>query len=261
MINERKKLFLFDIDGTLFDNDQKKVHDSTKQALIELRKTAHVGIATGRAEFMLYSIADLLDLFDDFVLINGQYIKSNGSVVYKNTIDPDELDLLCKKMDELDIAYGFQGSSDEAISKIDERVLESFDKLGLDLPPLDKDYYFKNEVYQAWAFSNKDQVEILKQQSSYFQFIKWLDVGYDILPKSANKGNGVKKLADYLGIDMKDVIVFGDGDNDFEMIKNAGLGIAMGNATKKVKEVADFVTTSVGDDGISYALKHFGFIK
>lgn len=260
MVDKRKKLFLFDIDGTLYDNDQRKVHDSTKEALIELRKTAHIGIATGRAEFMLYSIEDIIDLFDDFVLINGQYIKSNGEVVYSNSIDRNQISRLCKLMEELNITYGFQGSNDEAISNIDSRVLKSFDKLGLELPKINKDYYLNNDVYQVWAFCGNDEARILQNECPYFQFIKWLDVGFDILPVNASKGKGVIKLANHLEIDMKDVVVFGDGDNDYEMIKNAGLGIAMGNATKKVKEVADYVTSDIGDDGIYKALKRFNFI-
>lgn len=261
MIKKFKKLFLFDIDGTLYDNDKREVPVSTKEALVELKKTSHIGIATGRAEFMLYSISDVIDLFDDFVLINGQYIKSGGEVVYKNPIDYKLLDKIVKQMESLDIAYGFEGAHDEAISKIDDRVLRSFDKLGLHLPKINKEYYHTNDVFQAWVFCDPEHVEILRKDNPGFQFIKWMDVGYDILPIDANKGRGIKKLAEILEIDIKDVIVFGDGDNDYEMIENAGLGIAMGNASDKVKEVADYVTDNVGNDGIANALRKFKFIK
>lgn len=260
MKDNRKKLVLFDIDGTLYDNNNKEVPESTKKALVELKKHAHIGIATGRAEFMLYSLEELIDLFDDFVLINGQYIKSDGQVIYKDAIDFKLLDKICKQMESLDIAYGFEGSHDEAISKLDDRARQSFDRLGLNLPPIDKDYYHKKEVYQAWAFCDEKHIEILKRDNPEFQFIKWMDVGYDILPISSNKGLGVKRLGEYLNISQKDIVVFGDGDNDYEMIKYAGLGIAMGNATDKVKNIADYVTENVDEDGIYNALKHFKLI-
>lgn len=259
-MDKRKKLFLFDIDGTLYDNDKKEVPASTIKALEELHKIAHVGIATGRAEFMLYSIKDLMHLFDDFVLINGQYITSNGKIVHKSNIDKGLLDRLVKQMEELDIAYGFEGAKDEAISKLDDRAIRSFDKLGLDLPPVNKDYYKSNDVFQVWAFCDPTHIEILKSKNPEFQFVRWMDVGYDILPTNANKGLGVKILADYLDIDLKDVVCFGDGDNDYEMIKTAGFGIAMGNATDKVKQVADYVTDNVGNDGIYKALKKLNYI-
>ena len=55
-------------------------------------------------------------------------------------------------------------------------------------------------------------------------------------------------------------MAFGDGGNDISIIRQAGIGVAMGNAGDDVKAVADYVTTSVDDDGIANALKHFGVI-
>ena len=56
-------------------------------------------------------------------------------------------------------------------------------------------------------------------------------------------------------------MAFGDGGNDISMLKHAATSIAMGNAEDKVKAVADYVTTSVDDEGIPNALKHFGIIN
>lgn len=261
MIRDKKKLFLFDIDGTLFDNANNEVPPSTINALEELKFSAHLGIATGRAQFMLYSIDKIIHLFDDFVFINGQYIVSENKVVYENTLDFEKIEKLFTELESRGIAYGFMGSHDEAISKIDEKVIKSFGKLGLNLPPVDKEYYKHNNVYQSWVFCDETVAEEMKEKYPEFQFIRWMDVGYDILPKSSSKGLGMKKLAEYLGIPLEDVVVFGDGDNDFEMIRDAGLGIAMGNATDKVKSVAKYITSNVGEEGIINALRHFKFIK
>ena len=57
------------------------------------------------------------------------------------------------------------------------------------------------------------------------------------------------------------MMAFGDGGNDIEMLRYAGIGVAMGNADDAVKAAADYVTTSVDDDGIMNALKHFGLIR
>lgn len=261
MKKDNQKLILFDIDGTLFDNQNREVPLSTIAALEELSKTTKLGIATGRAQFMLYSIEHILHLFDYFVLINGQYIKDKKKVIYEDPLNYHLIDKLFRKMENMGIAYGFEGSHDEAISKIDDKVIQSFDALGLNLPPINKEYYHHNKVYQAWTFSNPDEVEILSKLYPEFQFIRWMGVGYDILPITSSKGLGMKKLADYLNIDLADVIAFGDGDNDFEMIRDAGIGIAMGNATEKVKSIADYVTTNVNEDGIYNALKYYQLLK
>ena len=55
-------------------------------------------------------------------------------------------------------------------------------------------------------------------------------------------------------------MAFGDGGNDVSLIREVALGVAMGNACEALKEVADYVTTSVDDDGILNALEHFELI-
>jgi hydroxymethylpyrimidine pyrophosphatase-like HAD family hydrolase len=55
-------------------------------------------------------------------------------------------------------------------------------------------------------------------------------------------------------------MAFGDGGNDVPMVRDAGVGVAMGNACEELKAVADYVTLSVDDDGIEAALQHDGLI-
>ena len=65
------------------------------------------------------------------------------------------------------------------------------------------------------------------------------------------------KVLNYFNIDQSQAIAFGDGENDINMIELAGLGIAMGNGSDKLKNAADFVTKKSGEDGIEFALKKF----
>ena len=67
-------------------------------------------------------------------------------------------------------------------------------------------------------------------------------------------------MARHEGFDAERTIAFGDGGNDTSMILQAGIGIAMGNAIEPLKQVADYVTASIDDDGIAEALRHFGVI-
>ena len=59
------------------------------------------------------------------------------------------------------------------------------------------------------------------------------------------------------GIDLAETMAFGDGQNDIEMLRHAGIGVAMGNAADEVKRSADYVTTGVDRAGIAKALRHF----
>ena len=78
--------------------------------------------------------------------------------------------------------------------------------------------------------------------------------------READKGQGLLTMAAYVGLDPAFTIAFGDGGNDTTMIRTAGIGIAMGNAIEALKQEANYVTTSVDNDGILNALKHFGLI-
>ena len=69
------------------------------------------------------------------------------------------------------------------------------------------------------------------------------------------------EIAHRFGFSLSDTMSFGDGGNDISMLQAAGVGVAMGNANDAVKEIADYVTSTVDDNGIANALRHYGVIK
>jgi hydroxymethylpyrimidine pyrophosphatase-like HAD family hydrolase len=89
---------------------------------------------------------------------------------------------------------------------------------------------------------------------------RWHPEFTDITACGADKGKGILAMARHEGFDPSRTIAFGDGGNDISMIRQAGIGIAMGNAIDELKRQADYVTTSVDDDGIRRALRHFQVI-
>ena len=77
--------------------------------------------------------------------------------------------------------------------------------------------------------------------------------------KKATKGQALKALAEYLGIDLSQVMAIGDGGNDMDMIQTAGVGVAMANGTKLLKNAADLVTLSCDGSGVAYAINKLLF--
>ncbi len=81
----------------------------------------------------------------------------------------------------------------------------------------------------------------------------------NILNISADGGKtaGIQKLLEHYRLSADSIMAFGDDNNDVDMLEFAQIGAAMGNTSKKAKEVADYVTTDIDNDGIANALKHF----
>ena len=76
----------------------------------------------------------------------------------------------------------------------------------------------------------------------------------DLYTDDSGKGNALRRLAKYLHLDLEETIAFGDNDNDLEMIRIAGHGVAVGNAIPEMRRAAEFVTLSNREQGVMYAL-------
>jgi len=79
----------------------------------------------------------------------------------------------------------------------------------------------------------------------------------EFMHPQASKGQAVQTLAERLGIRREEIICFGDSGNDIDMIRYAGLGVAMANATAEIRQSADFITLTCDDHGVAHGLRQF----
>lgn len=84
-----------------------------------------------------------------------------------------------------------------------------------------------------------------------------IPLNLEINHPEATKGKGILRLAKHLGISREETMAFGDGENDLSMMKEAGIGVAMENGMKELKEKADYVTGSNDEDGVAAAIDRF----
>jgi hydroxymethylpyrimidine pyrophosphatase-like HAD family hydrolase len=82
----------------------------------------------------------------------------------------------------------------------------------------------------------------------------------DVIPKEGGKVDGIQKIMERFGLAREEIMAFGDGENDRDMLLFAGIGVAMGNGKETVKAAADYVTDHIDQDGVEKALIHFGLI-
>ena len=110
---------------------------------------------------------------------------------------------------------------------------------------------------EEWNRQGYDEVVQILKKYPHLNAVSGGMRNIEVTRKGVSKASGLKWLGEYLGIKTEEMIAFGDSGNDLEMLKTAGIGIAMGNAELEVKEAADYVTLKNTENGIVHALQRF----
>ena len=256
-MNNNIKAIFFDIDGTLVSFNTHQVPQSTIDCLDRLR---HAGIrlfiASGRHMVSINNLGNLH--FDGYVTINGAMAIVDNKVIHRSLISHDALHRINNFMasrhpfpctfvltDRLVINY-YNDVVDNVLSQL------NFPRL----PEDDLTRFENDDVYQLISFFSEDEEPEIMQCLPDCDAARWSPLFTDIVPKGTSKVIGIQKICQHFGISQDEIMAFGDGGNDIDMLRFASIGVAMGNATDNVKAAADYVTSSVDADGISLAIRH-----
>ncbi|MBB3109739.1 hypothetical protein FHS18_001802 [Paenibacillus phyllosphaerae] len=254
------KIVFFDIDGTLV-NEEKVIPADTIAAIHELKATGvEPVIATGRAPYFIKPLAESLGI-DSFVCLNGAYAVYRGEVVYKRVIDKESLEALVQLAGTHKHSLVFEGEhsffSDTAECPM---VTDSVLSLKVELPGHDPEFWKSNDIYQVFLHCETPDEEKYAELTDRFTLIRWHKQAIDVLPAGGSKAQGIEAMLKQLNIPVEESVAFGDGLNDKEMLKFAGLGIAMGNSNPELLPFADYVTTHVDERGIRNGLIYAGLL-
>lgn len=254
----------FDIDGTLVSFESHQIPPSTILALTQAKANGHkVFIATGRPPIIITNLGAIEHLIDGYVTTNGALCFVGDEVVSCKHIPTDEARLVVE--DSIEKNYGVIVIGEKDVAVLDPkgdvdmifRQHLAVENLNLAKPV---EYVLQQRIMQITPFFDKDYEQKLMQRLPGCTSGRWHPAFTDITALGADKGEGVLAMARHLGFDPKYTMAFGDGGNDTSMIRTAGVGVAMGNAIDDLKKETDFVTTSVDEDGILNALRHYGLI-
>ena len=255
------KAAFFDIDGTLVSFKTHRMPESTKRALNRLREEGILlFVSSGRHKSSMNNLDDYP--FDGYVTLNGGICWVGDEIIYKHSIPEHNIESLIRYMETVErIPCVFVEEQESWMNYKDETVSEIFRLLNFPEPPFKSpNEAIGKTIYQLLAFFGKDKEKELMKVLPDCEPTRWNPLFTDIVPKGSSKRVGIMKMSDYFGISEKEIIAFGDGGNDIQMLEYAGLGIAMGNAAEEVKQSADYVTSDVDEDGIAKALIHFGLL-
>lgn len=259
------KMVVSDLDGSLLRNDH-SISNRNRLAIDRLKeKGIKFVVATGRPDQLMKEYVDSLSLDDDTIMCNGAII---GHPLKKNrTIDmilpkdkARKIIEFCKEENIICLIY----TQDQIISEMNFRA-EHFMDRNVSLP-IEYRSNFKI-MDHIEDYSDEERInKILVIELNKEKFIRILNeinklddieaqvsqMGFvDINPCGSTKGKALEIVASKYGIELKDVVAFGDQDNDITMLELAGIGVAMGNASEKAKSVADQITLSNENDGFA----------
>jgi HAD superfamily hydrolase (TIGR01484 family) len=254
----RPKAVALDIDGTLLDRDENispAVVDAVRRAAAEVP----VILATGRSWQSTRTVAETLGLPAGLVVCsNGARTIGypDGEVRDERTFDPSTVIASVRKH-----APNARMAVEEHHSGYRVTALFPDGDLGEGVEiRVVSDAELAPEPVTRLIIRDPDQSEadyvVLAERLglhgvSYFVgWTAWLDIA----PEGVDKSTGLKVALAQCDLQPQDLLAMGDGRNDIEMLRYAGLGIAMGAAPDEVKEAADEVTKSVQDDGVAAVL-------
>lgn len=255
------KAIFFDIDGTLVSFKTKSVPASAKTAINQLRnKGIKVIISTGRA---FYDIDNLGDLeFDGYITANGACcIDAKGGIISQYLLSKESLNKFAFYLEENPVPCAFMTNNGNYINFADDATKSVHHLINLPIPPVAPvSEIIEYDVFQMSVFIGLEKESELLNILTECSSSRWHPSFTDFNVKNICKASGIDCFLKYYDIERKYTMAFGDGGNDITMLKHAATGVAMDNANDAVKKVADYVTTSIDEDGIINALRYFNVL-
>ena len=263
-----KKLLVFDMDGTLFTSN-KIISNKTKDAIMAAQENGiRVACATGRSVNIMNEVFEELEL----VKYKGFCVGNNGQQLLN--LETNEYTVGAKIPQEVvEICCKVAGEDDREMYGVDEGItryrtslfgskyqpdrpavmydyenelfedLHDFDKVG---------YFVPADRNDADALENK-LMSLIQDKA---QVLKTNDLCVEISPNGVDKCYGLDLLCEKYGYAIEDVLVFGDGLNDYKMMEKYP-SCAMGNAYDEIKAIATYVVASNDEDGIAEGIEKY----
>lgn len=254
----------FDVDGTLVDS-RRRLHPATVAAVVALRERGvRRALATGRAFASAAPFVEAVAADAPLVLYNGCQVvdPANGAVLARCDLALEHARAALRLAASLDLHVNCY-LDQLYVARLGRRAQESVAKDGLDAEP----------VGDLLAFLQRDPVKLLciGPPAACDAFKAELDAAcaahqappavvrsepeyVEVLGHGANKGGGLSLACRAAGLEPAEVVAFGDGPNDLELLEAAGLGVAMGNAHPEVRARADRVIGHHDGDALGRAL-------
>ncbi|MEG1393237.1 MAG: Cof-type HAD-IIB family hydrolase [Christensenellaceae bacterium] len=268
---QKIKLIISDIDGTLISESGENISDENMQAIEEARAMG-VGftIATGRILSTAMQYVRKLKIELPVISCCGADIRDERQSYYMDNMSEDTVCELVQEYSGSGIRrYIF--SDNKIYCTKDDYWKNLFDKWerGNGKYPI---IQFENEkmlldairknTQKVLLWSENDEqrqnmIKICTQFEQSCEVVRGEAYNMEFTKKGVSKGSAVTQMAKILGIKTDEIMALGDGGNDVDMLRAAGLGVAMKNSMPEALAAADYVTESCQNNGVAAAIKKF----
>lgn len=274
-----RKIIFLDIDGTLTEAGSNEPPASALEAVRRARQKGHyVFLCTGRNYAMLSPL--LRFGFDGAIASSGGYIFCGDKVIYDCPMTQEQreqaMEVFCKNKVFRTIECRDGSYTDEGFKEFlrenagqggNSELLRWREQIEHALNILPMKQYGGQAVYKLVFMSRSlgQLEEPRKVLDKDFQFcIQDADsygiINGELVNRKFNKGKGIERVCAYLDIPVNDTIGFGDSMNDLEMLEVVGLSFCMENGSRKLKELADEICPSVGNNGLYQGFLKYGLV-
>ena len=267
------KIIISDLDETLLQTWDKKVSAKNREAIV---KAAKLGVkfvlGTGRPYTTVQGTLEELGLKDAkeqyVVSFNGGAITENAGnkMLYYQGITFEEAEELFERAKKYDVGMHVYTKDEVYVWRLDSFGEREFQDGRMDVNERDDDNldFLKGQDIVKMLYINTDYDYLHKIEEELSDITGNMDVSYssnrflEFNRKGVNKGEGLRRLAEMLGVDIKDTIAIGDNFNDLPMIKAAGLGVGVANSVVGIIPECDFITEADCDhDAVAEVIEKF----
>ena len=273
----KQKLLFLDIDGTLTAPGSNVPPESALEAIRAARAAGHkVFLCTGRNLDMLRPL--LRYGFDGAVASGGGYVFAADEVLYDCPMTPEQQEKalrlfaeggVLRTIEAKDASYCDEGMGEflEHSSGGNSELLRWREALERDLGIRPMKEYDGRPIYKVvFVCSSAEQLApAIRELESEFYFLVQDLAGAnclngELINRRFDKGSGIRRVAEALGVPLADTVGFGDSMNDLEMIQTVGTGVCMANGSPQLKKFSDLVCPSVEEDGLAQGFRALGLI-
>ncbi len=255
------KIAFFDVDGTLIDMDRKKITPNTVAALRGLQaRGVKLCIASGRSPMLIPKIEGIE--FDALLAYNGAYCYTGDRVIHSSPLNRHDVQAILRNAAALGRPVCAATKDRLSLNGMDAD-LRTYFGFGSFVPEPDPEFdrVVQGEIYQLMLSCHPQEYGQILESTENAKMAAWWDRAADVIPADSGKGAGVRAVLKFFGLTREEAIAFGDGDNDLEMLRAVGTGVAMGNASAALKAVAADTCGGVKEDGIYHYCLEKGLIS